>query len=660
MAKRFVKLNQQQRLAKLKPSTYNEEKRTMEVVFSTGARVMRSSWGGRYAEELDMNKKSVRLGRFKAGAPVLDSHNRYSLNSVLGVVEDARIEDGKGIAVIRFSEREAIQPIIQDIRSGVIKNVSVGYITHKMREDKEDNDLRVFRAVDWEPTEVSFVTVPADAAAQSRNETVESDCEIEFLGERSADDETEAEIETTEENAVSGGEINSKDRAEVSSMDPEELKRLQEEAIAAERKRSQDIKAAVKKAKLDDDFAERLISDGTEIGKARELIIDALAERDDQTATVSTVEVGTDISRESTREGCEGAILHRYDKAAYPLNDNSGRFVNRNMVEIAKECLRVAGVRGYEGLNNHQVIKMALRGPGHHSSSDYPIILENIMTKTVQKGYAEAPRTWEPIARQTTVSDFKQVSRVHLGEFTQLEQVLEGGEYKAGTVGERGEKYSISKYGKKICVTWEMLVNDDISAFTSIPAKMGKKARDLESDKVWAVLIDNTQVMAETSVALFHANHNNLNEGGAGAVDEAALAGIREAMRLHQDLGGTSPLNLFPSYIFVPASREVETTKLLTSITPNQSSQVNVFGQNSGFFLRMAVEPRLDVGNKPWFVTADSSQVDMLEVARLAGEESPMVESRDGFDVDGVEFKIRHLFVAHAIDYRGFQRNDGA
>lgn len=668
LRKRRVSQKQHLRLADLKPSTYNEETRSMEVVFSTGARVLRSSWfDGNFIEELDMDKKSVRLDRFKKGAPVLDSHNRFSLNAVLGVVTDARIEKGEGIATIRFSQRAGVQDIIDDIRAGIIKNVSVGYQTHKIREDKEQDGVRVFRAVDWEPTEVSFVTVPADAGAQARNEGDEHECEVEERGAEEQVAVTEptppsepAPISDRNATVESGSENNTTAIiAEESPMDPAELKRLQEEAAKAERARASAIRAAVLKVGLAEDHAIRMIDAGATLEAAHAEIIEELHKRDSANNTASAnVSVGADLTRESIRSGATAAVMHRIDRSV-ELDDNSKRFVHSSMVDIARDCLRIAGATGLDMMSKHQIVQEALRGVGYNSSSDFPIILENIITKTVQRGYDEAPRTWEPLARQVTVSDFKQVSRVHLGEFSQLEAVPEGGEYKHGKIGERGEKYSISKFGKKHAVTWEMLVNDDLSAMTALPAKLGKKARDLESDKAWDVLLLNTQVMAETGLALFHANHNNLNEGGAGAVSEATLTAIRAAMRLHKDLDGTAPLNIFPAHIFVPAAREVETMKLLRSITPNQSSQVNVFGQDQGFSMTPHVEPRLDGGTNPWFVSASVNSVDVLEVARLAGEESPMVQSRDGFDVDGVEFKIRHLFVAHAIDYRGLQRNNG-
>lgn len=662
---KVIKLHDEmQRLANFKPETYDKDKRTIDVTFSTGARVRRTTYyGDRFIEELDMSPSSVNLERFLNGAPVLNSHNRYSLDSIMGVIEHAKIEAGLGIATIRFSEREDIQPLITDILSGVIRNVSVGYQINRVKEEDDLDGIPLYRVIDWTPTELSFVTVPADHKAQVRSGSYHPIYECEVI--RREPEEKEPIIEDIETAPSERTQIDDKNNTVqeqvMPPLDENELIKVRKEGADLERKRVSEIKYAVKKSGLSEDFETRMIDEGLSIEKVRELLIEELASRDSQNNTNATnIEVGEDNTRMFAKTGIEEAILNRFDPSKTKITDNSKRFANMRMAKLAECSLRAAGVN-VDNMTEHQIVKQALRSPGYHSSSDFPLILENVITKTLQRGYMEAPRTWEPMTASVTVSDFKQVSRTHLGEASQLEEVLEGGEYKHGKIGERAEKYSISKFGKMIAVTWEMLVNDDMSAFTRIPMKLGKKARDLESDKVWGLITANAQVMAETGNTLFHANHSNLNEGGAGAVSETTLAAMREAMRLHQDLDGSSPLNLFPSYIFVPAAREVEATKILSAITPNQAADVNVFGQNSGFFLRAAVEPRLDfVANNPWLVTSDTNQCEMIEVARLAGEESPMVESRNGFEVDGQEFKIRHLFVAHALDYRGFQFNAGA
>lgn len=157
----------------------NTDARTIEVTWTTGAKVDRFDWmsGQRYVEELVVSDKAIRLGRLNAGGPVLDSHNVYGgLGSLLAVVERAWIENGEGRAVVRFPKAEddaEADKVFRKIADKIIRSLSVGYRRLKIEVDKS-KDPQVWRVVDWEPFEISFVTVPADVGAQVRDGKVET------------------------------------------------------------------------------------------------------------------------------------------------------------------------------------------------------------------------------------------------------------------------------------------------------------------------------------------------------------------------------------------------------------------------------------------------------------------------------------------------------
>ena len=52
--------------------------------------------------------------------------------------------------------------------------------------------------------------------------------------------------------------------------------------------------------------------------------------------------------------------------------------------------------------------------------------------------------------------------------------------------------------------------------------------------------------------------------------------------------------------------------------------------------------------------------LDTIEYAYLEGQQGAYIETRNGFDVDGVEIKCRLDFGAKAIDWRGLYKNPGA
>ena len=135
----------------------NEEARTVELAFSSEAPVAR--WFG--DEILDHDPKSIRLSRLNDGGPVLVDHDG---TDHVGVVEQVVISgDRMGRAQVRFGKSARAEEIWQDVKDGIRKSVSVGYRIHKMALESETDGMESYRATDWEPYEISMVSVPADA-----------------------------------------------------------------------------------------------------------------------------------------------------------------------------------------------------------------------------------------------------------------------------------------------------------------------------------------------------------------------------------------------------------------------------------------------------------------------------------------------------------------
>ncbi len=146
------------RSLKIDQRSIDEEARTVEVAFSSEDPVDR--WFGK--EILDHSPSSVRLGRLNNGGPILMDHDR---RDHVGVVESATIEsDRKGRALVRFGKSARAMEAFQDVVDRIRKHVSVGYRIHKIvLEEENDKEGEIYRATDWEPYEISFVSVPADA-----------------------------------------------------------------------------------------------------------------------------------------------------------------------------------------------------------------------------------------------------------------------------------------------------------------------------------------------------------------------------------------------------------------------------------------------------------------------------------------------------------------
>ena len=137
----------------------NQDARTIELAFSSEEPYDRY-WG---REILDHSPNSIRLGRLQAGGPLLMDHDS---RDHVGVIESVQIgPDRVGRAVVRFGRSARADEVYQDVIDGIRRNVSVGYAIHKadLAEKGDKGDLDTFRVSDWEPFEISLVSVPADS-----------------------------------------------------------------------------------------------------------------------------------------------------------------------------------------------------------------------------------------------------------------------------------------------------------------------------------------------------------------------------------------------------------------------------------------------------------------------------------------------------------------
>ncbi|KAA8607556.1 peptidase U37 [Salipiger aestuarii] len=673
------------RMAELAPNSADTDARTVEVIWSAGARVRRSTlFGEPYDEELSLDPTHVRLDRLNAGAPFLKVHEVDTLDAVIGSVVpgSARIENGRGIAQVRISERADVEPIWRDIQAGHIRAVSIGYQVHRFEVSKPEAARELWRAVDWTPFEVSAVPVGADPAAGFRAQSPLHDC---VLHRRDVPPTSTGIIPMTDKSKTPAAEaadqpsdtvatedttmtetktpeaepkvIASETRAQPKPQKPDIAAAPDTEAVATraretERDRVSTIYDLAGRLNLERSFAEDLVKRGTDIGEARRLILDRVAAKSEETRTFSQVSIplGGRDEQITRRDAVANALLHRYSPTLFTLEDAARQYRGMTLMELARESLGNAGVNT-RGLSRDEVATRAL-----HSTSDFPEILSAVTNKTLRQAYDAYPRTFMLFCRQVLATDFKAMHRVQLGEAPQLLEVGESGEFKRGTLGESKESYKVKTYGRVVAITRQTLINDDLDAFTRIPAMYGNSIAQLESDVVWGIITANP-AMADGN-ALFHTTHKNLaGTGAALAVDAVGTA--RAAMAKQTGLDKKTVLNVRPAFLIVPASLELKAEQMVAqNLVPAATS--NVVPQSIRTLAPIS-EPRLDAASETaWYLAASPNQIDTIEYAYLEGQQGAYIETRNGFDVDGVEIKCRLDFGAKAIDWRGLYKNPGA
>ena len=143
---------------KLETRAIDDENRKIEFSFSSETPVERF-FG---FEILDHKPASVRLGRLNDGGPLLLDHNARD-SSHIGIVESATIADSRGKAVARFASTPEADRVFDMVKDGIKRNVSVGYRVHRVvLEESTDSGPDTYRVIDWEPIELSLVTMGAD------------------------------------------------------------------------------------------------------------------------------------------------------------------------------------------------------------------------------------------------------------------------------------------------------------------------------------------------------------------------------------------------------------------------------------------------------------------------------------------------------------------
>lgn len=654
---------------------------TAEIVFSTGAPVVRYDWyrDRSYIEELVVEEGAIRLARLQRGAPLLNSHMSWRLEDQLGVIDTPAIQNGQGTCSATFSRRESVAGYVQDVADRIIRNVSVGYVRHRMEmvAPEQEGGMWRYRVTDWEPYEVSLVPIPADMDSQIRSAGPQADEQAARLMQRTWECEL-IEIPATSvvtRSTPTVGASAATNPHEESTMTPEEraaqeaAQRAQADAAAASaaaaataaaNQRAADIITLCARHGLAD-AAPGHVASALTLDQVRASILESIATRDAASGGHRNVRIETVRDAHDTRmAGVTQAILQRVAPATQ-LDDNGRQYRGMSLLELGRDYLEAMGesTRGMDRLTLATRM-LTFRSPGMHTTSDFSTLFSNVANKRLRGAYDENPGTYGMWARRApNAPDFKNVQIAQLSGAPDLLQTNEHGEFKYGTMKDGGESYSVITYGRIVSLTRQAIINDDLRAFDRLVTAFGFSARRLENRLVYAQLTANGAL--SDAVALFHATHANLATGGGSVLTFDALSAGRAAMRKQKGMQ-SEELNIAPAYLIVPASLEQVAYQLTSSnYVPAKASDVNEFRQGGRTSVEPVIEPLLDSASATaWYLAASNGQVDTVEYMFLDGAEGPVIESEMGFEVDGISWKCREDFAAKAIDYRGLYKANGA
>ena len=604
------------------------DSRTVELSFSS-----ETPYGRWFGDEiLCHDEECINLERFSNGlGTVLFNHDR---DAVVGHIEKVWLEDNRGKALVRFDTDEQSETIFQKVQSGTLQGVSVGYAIYRY-EVLEDEDTKstngrfngpAYVVTDWEPLEISIVSVPADPTVGVGRSAEEIHTSIDTQEDNTRmDQEKTLEVQEVKSTPVETG------------ITQEDLQKAMEQ----ERKRTSEITALFRD--FDIEGADEAIVMGVSVDEARAMVMDQLRARN-KGVSVTMGEAESDKFRAAAQD----AVLMA---AGIPVADaapGAQELRGHSMVELARESLQREGLQANFG-DNMELARQAI-----NSTSTFPAIMANLANKSVMVGFNEAETTYQIWAGKGSNRDFKEAARVALSEAGNLELVPEGGQFQQDFLGEASARTKVATYGKLFSLTRQAIINDDLGLFSKIATKYGSAAKRLVNKMVYAQLTGNVKM--QDNVALFDSKHGNVAATGE-ALSVKAIAKAITAMRRQKGITGDATLNITPKYLVVPPELEVTAYQIVNSTAAVDGVNSGVVNPYKGRFVVVADAELTDPD--AWYLVADASQHDTIEVTYLNGVETPRLETRQGFDVDGIEYKVAFDCGVSALDFRGVFKNAG-
>ena len=299
---RSIRMGTMNRTAHFDERTFNSEARTVELSFSSEEPYERY-WG---VEILGHNPDEVRLGRINDGGAFLMDHNT---RDQVGVVEKSWIDQAtrKGRALVRFGKSARAAEIFQDVVDSIRRNVSVSYSVLKMKLIKSEatdggkSSIETYRVVDWEPLEISLVSVPADVTVGVGRDGGEQEREvaIEIPQQEEKDNMKKCNICGAEYDGV---------ECPVCARAKEAAQRAAQDAVKAEQTRVSEIMAIAKKHGLIEDGA-RYISEGKSVADFKDFVIGKLTASPDDIDPDAGPEVRTHIPDQPIYRGSPASML---------------------------------------------------------------------------------------------------------------------------------------------------------------------------------------------------------------------------------------------------------------------------------------------------------------------------------------------------------------
>jgi hypothetical protein len=370
-----------------------------------------------------------------------------------------------------------------------------------------------------------------------------------------------------------------------------------------------------------------------------EIVLKDFKEKNTQMRHAPVTSTGHDESQ-FTRSGIESALTYRMLGDKDKIDDNSKRFLNLSMVEIARRL-----VRNGDLYNPVDLFQRAI------TSTDLPLILSNIADKTLRDRYKIVSKTYEKIVRKVEVSDLNIKTELQTGSFGELADLGELEAYNEVTFGESAETYKTSKHGNSFSFSEEMFLNDRLNvlprAFQMFADSTAKKISTL----VYNNLTKNNTNLSD-GLPIFHEKRGNIAVETKDKIfsDDVITEALVALTRLKDADNNLIEIPEY-KYVYTTKTNEPIVRRVLASIPAVKSQDLNIY---AGRF-EVIVENRLEeLGKNAAIFISSPEDIDGLILSYLKGYEEPKITRIDDPKINAVTFTCKMFAASKAIDTKGF------
>lgn len=310
----------------------------------------------------------------------------------------------------------------------------------------------------------------------------------------------------------------------------------------------------------------------------------------------------------------------------------------RRELSLGEVLLQTATSNGYDGPRRitastlRDVLKAAFTpdvkaGWATHSIAG---ILSNTANKSLLTGFDSVEGSWRQIASVRSVNDFKTLTSYRLNGGFKFDKVPNGGELKNAAASEESRTISADTYGIMTSVTRTDLINDDLSALTAVPQRIGRGAALKLNDVFWTEFQDD---------ASFFTVARGNKKTSAGALTLANLKAIATLFRKLKDPDG-NPVAVEPRILLVPVDQELAAAEIMGSALIQSGATSGQPDRNVLAGRYQVVGSTYLTNTDDYYLLASPADLATMEVAFLNGVQSPVVETAEAdFNVLGIQMR---------------------